>query len=87
LLAGLLAARGSEPVSFLAGLLIGMTLIQLYFHQFAEPLLPAQHPREPSSPIKLMSYGIQAKPGRAWKEMATIAILIVWAAIAICRLG
>src|ERR1700747_2322843 len=35
ILAGLLGVRGTDHVSFLTGLLVGMTLIQTYFHQFS----------------------------------------------------
>lgn len=35
-LAGLLGIRGADPVSFLTGLLVGMSLIQLYFHRSTE---------------------------------------------------
>jgi hypothetical protein len=85
LLAVLLAVRGSEPVSFLAGLLIGMTLIQLYFHQFSRPLAADQEPPEPRSPIKWISYAIQAMPARPWKEMLVIALLLCWSAFEILK--
>ena len=78
LLTGLLAARGTEPVSFLTGLLVGMTLIQLYFHRFSAPLADDEAPPPPVSPIKTMSYAIQAAPGRPWKEMIVIAGLLIW---------
>ena len=38
ILATLLLWRGVEAVSFLGGLWIGATLIQLYFHQFHRPV-------------------------------------------------
>ena len=63
-LAALLAYRGVEPTSFLGGLWIGGTLIQLYFHRFHEPLDDEQAPPPVVSPIKMMSYAIQAKPNR-----------------------
>ena len=78
LLAVAVELRGSEPVSFLAGLLIGMTLIQLYFHRFSEPLAARHSPPEPHSPIKWISYAIQAAPVRPWKEMLVITILLLW---------
>jgi len=55
-----------------------MTLIQLYFHQFSVPLSDDEAPRSPSSPIKVMSYAIQANPSRPWKELLLIASLLVW---------
>ena len=77
-LAGLLGIRGADHVSFLTGLLVGMTLIQIYFHQFSAPLSNDEAPEPPSSPIKIMSYAIQAKPSRPWKELVVIACLLVW---------
>jgi hypothetical protein len=77
-LAGMLALRGADHVSFLTGLLVGMTLIQTYFHQFSAPLSDDEAPPPPSSPIKIMSYAIQAKPSRPWKESLVIACLLVW---------
>lgn len=87
LLVVLLLFRGTDHVSFLTGLLVGMTLIQLYFHQFSTPLPDHEAPAAPTSPIKLMSYAIQAKPARPWKELLLIAALLIWsvAAIAVGR--
>jgi hypothetical protein len=86
-LVGLLAVRGADHVSFLTGLLVGMTLIQLYFHQFSAPLAPDEAPDPPASPIKIMSYAIQAKPGRPWKELIVIACLLVWSLYGIAGLA
>jgi len=77
-LAGLLGIRGADHVSFLTGLLVGMTLIQIYFHQFTIPLSEDEAPEPPSSPIKIMSYAIQARPSRPWRESLVIACMIVW---------
>ena len=77
-LAGLLGIRGADHLSFLTGLLVGMTLMQIYFHRFSVPLSNAEAPELPSSPIKIMSYAIQAKPSRPWKELVVIACLLVW---------
>jgi hypothetical protein len=77
-LAILLGIRGADHVSFLTGLLVGMTLIQIYFHQFSVPLSDDEAPEPPSSPIKIMSYAIQARPNRPWKELVVIACLLVW---------
>lgn len=77
-LAVLLDLRGADHVSFLTGLLVGMTLIQIYFHQFSVPLSNEEAPEPPSSPIKTMSYAIQARPSRPWKELVVIAVLLVW---------
>ena len=46
-LCGLLLWRGVEAVSFLGGLWIGATLIQLYFHRFHEPV-PADRAAPPA---------------------------------------
>ncbi|AYG64939.1 MULTISPECIES: hypothetical protein [unclassified Rhizobium] len=78
ILAGLLGIRGADHVSFLTGLLVGMTLIQIYFHQFSVPLSSDEAPEPPSSPIKIMSYAIQARPSRPWKELVVIACLLAW---------
>jgi hypothetical protein len=77
-LAALLLWRGVEAVSFLAGLWIGATLIQLYFHRFHEPV-PAENAAPPeTSPLKEMSYAIQASPWRPWPQMLVLAVLVVW---------
>jgi hypothetical protein len=84
-LCGLLLCRGVEAVSFLGGLWIGATLIQLYFHRFHEPV-PADKAAPPrTSPLKEMSYAIQASPWRPWPQMAVIAILVVWNLVLIAR--
>jgi hypothetical protein len=69
----------TEYLSFTTGLLVGMVLIQLYFHSFSEPLKPEQSPEPPVSPIKLMSYGIEASPGRAWRELLIMTVIFIWA--------
>jgi hypothetical protein len=86
-LVGLLIVRGADHVSFLTGLLVGMTLIQLYFHQFSTPLTPHEAPDPPASPIKIMSYAIQAKPSRPWKELIVIGCLLIWSLYGIARIG
>ena len=49
-LAGVLLARGVEATSFLGGLWIGATLIQIYFHRFHAPLAPDRAQPEPAAP-------------------------------------
>ena len=75
-LAALLVWRGIEAVSFLGGLLIGATLIQLYFHEFHAPVPPERAAPARVSPIKTMSYAIQNSPWRPWRELLTLTVLI-----------
>ena len=70
---------GIEYLSFTTGLLVGSTLIQIYFHRFCEPLPADKSPEPPVSPIKLMSWGIQANPEKPWRELAFLTVLFVWA--------
>lgn len=69
----LLLLRRVEAVSFLGGLWIGATLIQLYFHRFGEPVPPDRAAPPETSPRKEMSYAIQASPWRPWPQMAVLA--------------
>jgi len=75
----LLFLSGAEHLSFTTGLLVGMTIIQVYFHRFSDPLPPEKMPEPPLTPLKLMSYAIQASPGKAWRELALMTVLFVWA--------
>ena len=80
ILTGLLFASGAtEYISFTTGLLVGMVLIQLYFHSFSKPLTPEESPEAHVSPIKIMSYAIEASPGRAWKQLIIMTVLFIWA--------
>jgi len=72
-----LLARGAEPITFLGGLLAGGTLIQLYFHAFHAPVSGEHEAPEPRSPLKIMSYAIQAEPWRPWKELLAYAALVI----------
>lgn len=67
-----------EYLSFAVGLYAGMTLIQIYFHHFSKPLPSEEYPPDPVSPIKMMSYAIQANPEKPWKELLLIALLLIW---------
>jgi hypothetical protein len=84
-LSGLVLWRGIEATSFLSGLWIGATLIQVYFHRFHEPLADDLAPPPVVSPIKMMSYAIQAAPRRPWREMLLMTVLIVWSLVLICE--
>jgi hypothetical protein len=75
----LLFATGVEYLSFTTGLLVGMTIIQVYFHRFSDPLPAEKSPEPPITAIKLMSYSIQANPGKAWRELVFMTVLFVWA--------
>lgn len=81
----LLLCRGVEAVSFLGGLWIGATLIQLYFHRFHEPVPAAKSAPPQTSPLKEMSYAIQANPWKPWPQMAVLAVLVVWNLVVIAR--
>jgi hypothetical protein len=72
-------AVGVEYLSFTTGLMVGMTLIQLYFHRFNQPLAEKQSPDPPVYPIKVLSYAIQAMPGRPRRELTVMTVLLVWA--------
>ncbi len=77
-IAALFFWRGVEPVSFLGGLWIGATLIQLYFHQFHRPVAPERAAGPQTSPLKEMSYAIQDAPWRPWPQLLTLTVLVVF---------
>lgn len=80
-LIGLMLWRGVEAVSFLGGVWIGATLIQLYFHEFHTPV-PRDRAAPPVvSPIKSMSYAIQHSPWRPWPELLTLTVVICWSLV------
>ncbi len=74
---------GRGGVGFLAGLWVGAVVIQVYFHRFHEPLDARTAPSEPLSPIKTMSYAIQANPWAAWRELALFTVLVAASIVAI----
>jgi hypothetical protein len=78
MVAALLFWRGVEAVSFLGGLWIGATLIQLYFHQFHRPVPPQRAAPPQTSPLKEMSYAIQDAPWRPWPQLLTLTVLVVF---------
>ncbi|EUA19349.1 hypothetical protein [Mycobacterium xenopi] len=75
-LAVLLIWRGIEAVSFLGGIWIGATLIQLYFHEFHAPVPADRAAPEPLAPIKTMSYAVQDAPWRPWRELSILTVLV-----------
>lgn len=82
-LVALLFLTGIEEHSFITGLIVGMLLIQIFFHRFSEPLPADKTPEPAAPPRKLMSYAIQAHPGLAWREIILITALFVWALYAL----
>jgi hypothetical protein len=78
-LVALLFVAGVEYLSFTTGLLVGMTIIQVYFHRFSDPLPPEKSPEPPLTALKMMSYSIQANPGKAWRELVFMTVLFLWA--------
>jgi hypothetical protein len=74
----LLFTSGVEYVSFTTGLLVGMTIIQVYFHRFSDPLPPEKSPEPPITALKMLSYSIQANPGKAWRELVLMTLLFAW---------
>lgn len=58
-----LFATRADAYSFLTGLFVGMSLIQVYFHRFIQPLPPDKVPESPFLPVKLVSYAIQSQAG------------------------
>lgn len=75
----LLFVTAMHELSFITGLIVGMLIIQIFFHRFSKPLSPGRAPESPSSPRKLMSYAIQSNPGLAWREILVMAALFAWA--------
>jgi hypothetical protein len=86
-LVALLLATGVEYLSFTTGLLVGMTIIQVYFHRFSDPLPAEKSPEPPVTAIKLMSYSIQANPEKAWRELVFMTVLFVWALFMLATRG
>ncbi|HME74201.1 MAG TPA: hypothetical protein VKI00_00630 [Mycobacterium sp.] len=82
-IATLIVWRGIESVSFLAGLWIGATLIQLYFHQFHTPVPADRAAPAERSPLKEMSYAIQANPWRPWPQMLALTVLVAISFVAL----
>ena len=74
----LFVSKNMEYLSFITGLYVGATLIQVYFHRFPDPLPDDKAPAPPISPIKMMSYGIQAFPKKPWKELLFLTVIFLW---------
>jgi hypothetical protein len=81
----LLFLTGMHELSFITGLIVGMLIIQIFFHRFSRPLDPETAPDPPAPPRQLMSYAIQAHPRLAWREVAVMTCLFVWALFVLTR--
>jgi hypothetical protein len=72
-----------HDLSFITGLVVGMLVIQVFFHRFREPLSEDKAPESSAPPRKIMSYAIQASPGLAWREIVVMTALLAWALYAL----
>ena len=79
----LLFLTDMQEVSFITGLVVGMLIIQIFFHRFDRPLALEQAPESGAPPRKVMSYAIQADPGLAWREIVVMTALFAWALYAL----
>src|SRR5918998_346757 len=70
-------------LSFIAGLVVGMLLIQVFYHRFNQVLPPHKAPAPPVAPNKLNSFAVQAHPGLAWREILVMTVLLVWSLVAL----
>lgn len=86
-LVALLFATDMQYLSFLTGLFVGMSLVQVYFHRFIRPLPADKMPESPLPPIKLMSYAIQAQPSLAWREYLLMGAVAIWGLYALVAYG
>jgi hypothetical protein len=72
-----------QELSFITGLVVGMLVIQIFFHRFSESLSVDKAPESLAPPRKVMSYAIQANPGLAWREILLMTALFCWALYAL----
>jgi hypothetical protein len=79
----LLFLTGVHELSFITGLVVGMLVIQIFFHRFSEPLPEDKAPESSAPPRQTMSYAIQAHPGLAWREIVMMTVLFGWALFAL----
>ncbi|MEV0271511.1 hypothetical protein AB0H43_22260 [Hamadaea sp. NPDC050747] len=73
-----LFVSGVQYLSFIAGLIVGMLLIQVFYHRFNQVLPPDKAPTPPAAPNQLNSFAVQAKPGLAWREILFMTVLLAW---------
>ena len=81
----LLFLTDMQELSFITGLVVGMLIIQIFFHRFDKRLAPEQAPESGAAPRKMMSYAIQADPALAWREIVVMTALFAWALFALVR--
>ena len=79
----LLLSGQVDALSFATALVVGMTLIQIYFHRFIDELPADKSPPPPAQPIKFMSFAIQARPQKAWREYTLMTALLGGAMVAL----
>jgi hypothetical protein len=72
-----------QELSFITGLVVGMLIIQIFFHRFDQPLDPENAPESGAPPRKIMSFAIQARPGLVWREIVVMTVLFLWALYAL----
>jgi hypothetical protein len=77
----LLLLTQMQYLSFITGLVVGMLIIQIFFHRFNRALPAERMPESPTPPNKLMSYAIQATPALAWREIVLMTALFMWALV------
>jgi hypothetical protein len=78
-LAVLLFLTETRYLSFITGIVVGMLIIQIFFHRLSRVLAPGEAPETPTPPTKLMSYAIQADPALARREIIFMSVLFIWA--------
>ena len=79
----LLFLTDMHELSFITGLIVGMLIIQIFFHRFSQPLSEDRAPETSAPPRKVMSYAIQANPGLAWREIVLMTAFFCWALYAL----
>ena len=68
-----------HQLSFITGVIVGMLVLQIFFHRFSQPLPKDRAPESSAPPRKVMSYAIQASPALAWREIAVMTAFFGWA--------
>jgi hypothetical protein len=74
----LLFLTDMRHLNFIAGLVVGMLSIQVFYHRFNKVLPADKAPRPPVAPNKLNSFAVQADPGLAWREIVFMTVLLAW---------